>query len=161
MQKSWHLDDDKLTFIVLHNQTDNSDKNSSETSRMIGDVNLFFSTDYIYDSDTPEGQLPSEDKKIKLAECEIMIAEKSFQGQKLGYSIMSAMIKYAQLHNLCDKFIVKIGFDNLASQHVFKNLGFEEVSRSECFREITLELKNFENIENKYFPGDLNLSSYA
>merc|ERR1712003_566459 len=83
MQQSWHLDDDKLTFIILEKQ--NKENLSSETERMIGDVNIFFSIDY--DKST-------ENKDFKTGECEIMIAEKSARGRGLAYSIISVMIKY-------------------------------------------------------------------
>ena len=37
-------------------------------------------------------------------------------------------------------FRAKIGDDNLPSQNLFKSLGYEQVSRSDVFKEVTLEL---------------------
>lgn len=70
MQRTWHTDDDKLTFIVLARNKDrigiaDSDINNVlATSSMAGDVNMFVSERHI---DT-EGEAPLD------AELEVMIA---------------------------------------------------------------------------------------
>ena len=45
MQESWHVDDDKLTFIIL-----SPDTSKDESARMVGDVNLFLQVDLNDDS---------------------------------------------------------------------------------------------------------------
>ena len=120
MQKSWHEDEDKLTFIILNNEETN------EIDRMIGDVNLFIADD--------------EENTIKVGECEIMIAEKSHRGKGLAKPLMTTLIKYAENNNICSKFIARIGYENKPSQNLFQKLGFEEESRGECFKEITYSL---------------------
>ena len=45
-------------------------------------------------------------------------------------------MKYIKL----DRFIVKISENNLTSINLFKSLGFKQISYSNYFREITLEL---------------------
>ena len=165
MQSKWHIDNDKCTFIVLETarvpassldtflvvKTDaKSDIGASspaaaaatattvggtrintvtggaetETSAMIGDVNLFFNI-----SDEPQ-----------TAEIEVMIAETGSRGKGLGRQAVLLMIWYAIRHLGVTKFIAKIGFDNAASLHLFKqSLQFVEISRCEHFREVTLE----------------------
>lgn len=130
MQQSWHVDADKLTFIILNNEK------SNEIERMIGDVNLFISED---DEDD------SSKNSIRIGECEIMIAEKSYRGKGLSKSIMLLMIEWAWKNSVCCKFIARIGYENVVSQNLFKKLGFVEKSRAECFKEITYALDDYEN----------------
>ena len=125
MQESWHVDDDKLTFIIL-----SPDTSKDESARMVGDVNLFLQVDLNDDSGS----------EAKIGECEIMIAEPAFRGKGLGTKVMSAMIKYASNKGITKQFIARVGYDNTASQRLFGKLGFEEKSRAECFREITFTL---------------------
>ena len=40
-----------------------------------------------------------------------------------------------------NKFVAKIGFDNVPSQRLFRKLGFTEGSRSPVFREVTFQLR--------------------
>lgn len=123
MQKSWHQDENKLTFIIMDLE---KWRNScvSEEDCMCGDVNLFF-------NDT-------EDKLI--AEIEIMVAEESCRGKGLGSEAIYLMIKYGVDNLGLKKITAKIGMKNSKSLHLFGKLGFKEVSRSEVFNEVTLEL---------------------
>ncbi|XP_066927403.1 N-acetyltransferase 9-like protein [Clytia hemisphaerica] len=133
MQKSWWIDDDKCTFILLSKLIfDNSPDNEIES--MVGDVNLFFN---------------NSDNKTE-AEVEVMIAESSMRGQGLGKEAVNVMMFYGFKYLNVKLFSVKIGFDNVASIKLFTNLGFTEESRSEVFREVTLNLDcqstDFQNI---------------
>ena len=76
MQVQWRDSEDKCTFIILH--TDTLEKTKDEIEAMIGDTNIF---------------LKSEEGTIT-GEAEIMIAEPSFRGQKLGWESMVIMLLY-------------------------------------------------------------------
>lgn len=114
MQQSWHLDEDKLTFIVTVDQ-----------GKLIGDVNLFLS---------------QEDDGTVKAECEVMIASKEHQGQGLGKEALQMIILYASKHLSISPaaFFAKISMSNTPSLHLFRKLGFEEIGRSEVFQEVEL-----------------------
>ncbi|KAK0046130.1 N-acetyltransferase 9-like protein [Biomphalaria pfeifferi] len=131
MQKKWRLDNDKCTFIILDKnlyEGSQGDNCSREIEAMVGDVNIFFSSD-----SHAEGEV------------EIMIAESSARGRGFGKEALCCMMRYAheQLHTSC--FISKIGFENGASLQMFHSLGFHEMSRSDIFKEITLSLEVSKN----------------
>ncbi|CAH1180488.1 unnamed protein product [Phaedon cochleariae] len=120
MQKSWSMDENKCTFIIL-------DKNKyvetrNEIVSMIGDTNLFFAN--------------CDDRLC--AEAEIMIAESWARGRKCGWEAMLLMLNYGINYLGVKQFIVKISYANEISLHMFQKMGFEEVSRSEVFQEVTL-----------------------
>ncbi|EGD72067.1 N-acetyltransferase 9 [Salpingoeca rosetta] len=126
MQKSWREDDDKCTFIVLDRQV--FDASSDEIEAMVGDVNLFFN-----DPDSKS-----------TAEIEIMIAEPSARGKGFGRQALLMMMDYAVKNLSVTKLVAKIGFSNAPSLALFERLGFKEVSRSEVFKEVTLEVQSTE-----------------
>jgi len=126
MQLSWRRDPDKCTFILLdrarHEQT------GSEEESMIGDVNLFV--------------LPSEEDGGDAAELEVMLAEKGARGAGRGRQAAAAMLRYGAEVLQLTRFQAKIGYDNAASRHLFsQHLGFSESSRSDVFREVTMEAR--------------------
>ncbi|XP_065190516.1 N-acetyltransferase 9-like protein [Sycon ciliatum] len=123
MQRSWRNDDDKCTFIVLDQQLC-SQPALTETDCMAGDVNLFFNDE--------------DDRSV--AEVEVMIAERSCRGRGCGKESVLLMMAYAVQHLSVRKFVSKIGMANTPSINMFKKMGFEEVSRSVVFQEITFEL---------------------
>ncbi|CAL5342321.1 unnamed protein product [Camellia sinensis] len=93
---------------------------------MVGDVN-------IYMNDLDDSQM---------AEIEIMIAEpkRDSRGKGLGKESVLMMMAFA-VENLAIRiFRAKIGESNESSLILFKKLGFQEVSCSEIFKEVTLEL---------------------
>ncbi|KAI8007974.1 N-acetyltransferase 9-like protein [Camellia lanceoleosa] len=91
---------------------------------MVGDVN-------IYMNDLDDSQM---------AEIEIMIAEPKSRGKGLGKESVLMMMAFA-VENLAIRiFCAKIGESNESSLILFKKLGFQEVSCSEIFKEVTLEL---------------------
>mmetsp|Transcript_9295 Transcript_9295/g.56577 ORF Transcript_9295/g.56577 Transcript_9295/m.56577 type:complete len:202 (-) Transcript_9295:1181-1786(-) len=123
MQKSWAEDEDKCTFIVLERPAEMGEM--EEVDAMVGDVNLFF-------NDVDDAQA---------AEVEVMIAEERARGNGLGVEAVTLMMAYAYSRLKTRKFSAKIGDSNHASLSMFrKRLGFEFASRSEVFRETTLEL---------------------
>ncbi|XP_034239090.1 N-acetyltransferase 9-like protein isoform X2 [Thrips palmi] len=116
MQKSWHLDNDKCTFIVL-------DKLMYENGRdEIGDTNFFFSDDNRHQ-----------------AEAEIMIAEEGARGNKRGWEAMLLMLRYGIEELDVKIYEVKIKLDNAVSIKMFTKIGFVEVSRSDVFSECTMQ----------------------
>ncbi|CAI0383824.1 unnamed protein product [Linum tenue] len=122
MQLSWTRDPLKRTFIVL-------DKDFLECvyalfAAMVGDVNI-----YMNDLDDPQ-----------MAEVEIMIAEPKSRGKGLGKESVLMMMAYAIESLGIHMFRVKIGEANGSSLHLFQKLRFEQVSHSEVFKEVTLEL---------------------
>jgi RimJ/RimL family protein N-acetyltransferase len=133
MQKEWHNDEEKLTFIVLskkayeHDQTTN--KTIREIDAMIGDVNAFFSV-----AD------PSE------VELDIMIAEKEHQGFGCGTQSICLIIYYILLNFTgINQFIVKINETNQPSIRLFEKLGFTQYDYLGAFKQICMKLVVNEN----------------
>lgn len=148
MQRSWRLDADKLTFIAgvpttpLHNI---QSLKGQEDYDMVGDVNLFISTD----------QHDSEDSEVLVGELELMIAEKTQQGKGLGKAVLVTFLQFVVEHegrivdeyrgdkqsNQAQKFDylrVKIGKENGRSLRLFAGLGFTQVGEANYFGEVEL-----------------------
>lgn len=66
-----------------------------------------------------------------------MIAEASARGKGYGKEALLLMLKYGQSTIGVQEFVAKIGYDNAVSQNLFKKLQFDELSRSDVFKEIT------------------------
>ncbi|KAB2612223.1 N-acetyltransferase 9-like protein [Pyrus ussuriensis x Pyrus communis] len=126
MQLTWTQDPNKQTFIVLDKQLVVGEFSHGEphVEAMIGDVNL-----YMNDLDDPH-----------MGEIEIMIAEQKSRGKGLGKESALMMMAFAIENLAIHIFRAKIGEQNGASLSLFRKLGFEEISRSEIFKEVTLEL---------------------
>ncbi|XP_064406359.1 N-acetyltransferase 9-like protein [Halichondria panicea] len=136
MQQSWMKDENKCTFIVLSKEI-YIDPSRTEIDAMVGDVNLFF-------SESQEGG-----PNYTCAEIDIMIAEQSCRGNGLGSEAARLMMAFSIIELGVNKFQAKIGRTNKPSQNLFKSrLGFSEVSFSEIFDEITLEIA----IKNEQLP---------
>ncbi len=101
MQQSWKNDKMKCTFIVLESQL-----NSNELSRMVGDVNLFLS-------------LSHEDDTI-VSEIDIMIAEESSRRRGFGREAVLLMMWYGYVHLGVTRFFAKISKENLSSIRLFE-----------------------------------------
>ncbi|KAJ0112740.1 hypothetical protein Patl1_01873 [Pistacia atlantica] len=126
MHLSWTQDPHKKTFILL-------DKDLVEgkfvhgdpyVEAMVGDVNI-----YMNDLDNPQ-----------LAEVEIMIAELKSRGKGLAKESVLMMMSHAVENYGINIFRAKIGKSNGPSLSLFRKLGFEDISYSEIFKEMTLEL---------------------
>ncbi|KAM5580442.1 GCN5-related N-acetyltransferase 9 [Rosa sericea] len=126
MQLTWTQDPNKQTFIVLDKQMVVGEFKHGEAhvEAMVGDVNL-----YMNDLDDPQ-----------MGEVEIMIAEPKSRGKGHGKESVLMMMAFAVVNLGIHIFRVKIGESNGASLSLFQKLGFEETSRSEIFKEVTLEL---------------------
>ncbi|KAM1010346.1 hypothetical protein ACFX2C_045837 [Malus domestica] len=126
MQLTWTQDPNKQTFIVLDKQLVMGEFSHGEphVEAMIGDVNL-----YMNDLDDPH-----------MGEIEIMIAEQKSRGKGLGKESALMMMAFAIENLAIHIFRAKIGEQNGASLSLFRKLGFKEISRSEIFKEVTLEL---------------------
>ncbi|KAJ2391877.1 N-acetyltransferase 9 [Coemansia sp. RSA 2611] len=126
MQQTWRTDDDKCTFIVLSKDAGSTACNVHDTSRMIGDVNI-----YLNNADNPHE-----------AELEVMIAEETHAGKGIATEVLRLMMGYAVSDIGVDDFVVRIKEYNSASIHIFENkLGFVETERAPVFKEVTLRRK--------------------
>ncbi|KAL8223750.1 hypothetical protein R6Q57_019225 [Mikania cordata] len=126
MQLSWTQDPLKCTFIILDKDLISGKFNHGDpyVEAMVGDVN-------IYMNDLEDTQL---------AEIEIMIAEPKSRGKGIGMESVLMMLVFAIENHKINTFRAKIGDSNEASLRMFNKLGFKEVSHSEIFKEVTLEL---------------------
>ncbi len=69
-----------------------------------------------------------------------MIAEAGARGRGLGREAICLMLGYGASRLHIRRFEAKIKLDNTPSLALFQKLGFREVSRSQIFEEVTLEL---------------------
>ncbi|XP_012284089.1 N-acetyltransferase 9 isoform X1 [Orussus abietinus] len=123
MQRSWHEDADKCTFIILDKHQLEETRNEIEA--MIGDTNL-----YLNDPEEPS-----------TAEVEIMIAVTKNRGKGHGWESVIHMLRYGIEMLNVKKFRAKISLDNVKSIKLFTKLQFAEVQRCKVFQEITMEKK--------------------
>ncbi|PLW38615.1 hypothetical protein PCASD_08231 [Puccinia coronata f. sp. avenae] len=153
MCERWAQDQDKLTFIIFARKTclpttnipkqpEKHDSDCDFLGDMIGDVNLFLSSDESSDStssccvDTHKGEL------------EIMIASTKHRHLGLATEALQLFLSYIHLNSsqransasthfpvLLSFLFVKISFNNTTSQRLFEKLGFEKYSTSEVFGE--------------------------
>ncbi|GAA5922549.1 GNAT family N-acetyltransferase [Sporobolomyces koalae] len=156
MQRSWRLDQDKLTFIVHARlptapcptvDRDGFLQAHNDSSTMIGDVNLFLHT-LDDDEDDQEEEQQSASKTPRparqAAELEIMLPPNESSLYKprsgLALSTLQLFLTYAkdQLGFEPSQFMAKVSYDNEPSLKLFEKLGFVERKRVEVFREIEL-----------------------
>ncbi|XP_060833050.1 N-acetyltransferase 9-like protein isoform X3 [Bombus pascuorum] len=143
MQKRWHQDQDKCTFIILEKTAFTTSGNEIEA--MIGDTNLFFN-----ESDQPN-----------TAEVEIMIANVTYRRKKRGWEAMILMLLYGISVLNVTKYIAKIKFDNEKSIKMFEKLGFHKVERSQVFQEYTFEkIVNRDWIDWLYSDTNMDIITY-
>lgn len=109
------------------------------TGALIGDTNLFLNQDYFLSGSDDESSQHDLNNETIVAEAEIMIAEPEARGKGFGKEAILLMLKYAQSQLGVQEFVSKIGYDNVASQNLFRKLKFDEQSRSEVFQEIAFK----------------------
>ncbi|KAI9493879.1 GNAT domain-containing protein [Zychaea mexicana] len=129
MQRSWHEDEKKCTFILLAAPDDKNTLSSfadmKEGSVMIGDVNIF---------------LNDQDDDPTFGEIEIMIAEERYRRGGRGLEALKITMAYATTELGLKTFHAKISLTNEPSIDLFtRKLGFYPVSTSQVFQETTLE----------------------
>ncbi|XP_022862122.1 N-acetyltransferase 9-like protein isoform X2 [Olea europaea var. sylvestris] len=114
------------TFIVLDKELVIGDfiPGNPHIEAMVGDVNI-----YMNDLDDPQ-----------MAEIEIMIAELKSRGKGLAQESVLMMMVFAVEKFGIHAFHAKIGESNKASLNLFHKMGFQKISYSEIFKEVTLEL---------------------
>jgi len=147
MQRSWQEDEDKLTFIILARPLEPTPSNLELTNEdigalpMIGDVNLFFKNS-------------REDPEFEV-ECEVMIAEPAYRGQRRAHAALALLLSYA-----CDKldvgkgsFVARIGAANTRSIALFSNLGFKVVRTISVFDEVEMRVLDTDNIAQNWPAG--------
>ncbi|GAQ91060.1 Acyl-CoA N-acyltransferase domain-containing protein [Klebsormidium nitens] len=125
MQKSWAEDPKKCTFIVLDAEVVGYRRPATCLDAMAGDVNLFL----------------NDPDDASTAEIEVMIAEEKCRRKGLAREALRLLMLYAVRTLRLRRFVAKIGEGNVASLKLFQYLGYVEVSRSQAFREITLEYR--------------------
>ncbi|KDQ17488.1 hypothetical protein BOTBODRAFT_29666 [Botryobasidium botryosum FD-172 SS1] len=131
MQQKWHMDEDKLTFIVLARPHPSVPLITSDDIRkhcpMIGDVNLFFK--------------PGDAETESEVECEVMIAEPAYRRNGHGHTALRLLLLYASAPPLAvnpRNFVARIGAKNEPSIALFKKLGFALTKYVEAFDEVEM-----------------------
>ncbi|KAL4444972.1 hypothetical protein ABPG77_004022 [Micractinium sp. CCAP 211/92] len=124
MQRSWREDPEKCTFILLDPDYPDTPGTGAHGGAMAGDVNIFLN-----DHEEPH-----------TAEIEIMVAEPRSRRKGIAEEALTLFMAYASSRLGITKFRAKIGEANTPSIQLMSKLGFAHVSRSEIFKEVTLEL---------------------
>ncbi|TIC15536.1 acyl-CoA N-acyltransferase [Wallemia mellicola] len=139
MQKSWHKDADKLTFILVDSAIKDyrllDGEEREEHGQPIGDVNIFL----------------NEDDDIDIAECEIMIAEPTHRWRGFATEALTLLLGYYTQHvdNTQKRILsVKISYNNKPSLKLFTKMGFVEHKRVEVFQEVELRCLEVEKYKN-------------
>ncbi|CAH3037067.1 unnamed protein product [Porites lobata] len=142
MQNSWFQDENKCTFIILDKRKWLQPE-TTETECMAGDVNLFL-----------------DDSRRDVAEIEIMIAEPSCRRNGFGKEALLTMMHYGNTTLGIQKYEAKIGCSNDASLRLFNKIGFTEVSVSEVFKEVTLEMNVTEAVQQHLAQATSHIHSH-
>ncbi|KAG0208210.1 N-acetyltransferase 9 [Mortierella sp. GBA30] len=160
MQESWHVDENKCTFIILAKEGPDQEitPENALAQEMVGDVNLFFN-----DHDDPHSaeieimiaggfthlissgypsKLKHDEKKStnKKSYDEKNLSEPSYRRKGMGLEAIRMMITYAYESLGTKRITAKISTENEGSIQLFLNqLGFVQIGYSQIFAEVTLE----------------------
>lgn len=145
--KSWREDETKMTFIVLDS--------SRKQNVMAGDVNLYLLSD--------------SDNGKKVAEIEVMIADRSSRRKGLAKTALRLLMAFAVQNLHIDAFVAKILENNKPSISLFsKVLKFDKHRRLPAFQEmhyryeVTPAVKeHLEGIRRRYVVESFANSKYA
>ncbi|KAI9480773.1 MAG: GNAT domain-containing protein [Benjaminiella poitrasii] len=154
MQRTWHEDEDKLTFIIttVPNNSDLLLKDIPESeikdkTVMIGDVNIFFND-------------PDNDRTF--GEIEVMIAEPDYRRTGKGKDALKIIMGYAMEALGVKTFQAKISLKNPPSINLFKSkFCYYEVAVSTVFQEISLEWTLLEPTPPKMDEYGNEIESYG
>jgi len=124
----------ELTFIILARPLEPMSSDVELTNEdikalpMIGDVNLFFKN-------------PREDPEFEV-ECEVMIAEPTYRGQRRAHAALALLLSYAydKLGVGKHTFVARIGSANVRSIALFASLGFEVVRTVAVFDQVEMRV---------------------
>lgn len=160
MQKSWHHDDDKVTFIIADRT-----RWSSFCCDTDAGTKTYHPVNEEYSEENPtqhesRGKCPTaaemDSREVSCivgdvnlffhdpanrgkAEIEIMVAEAEARNRGMATEALSLMMAYGCFVLNVRSYEAKIGCANTPSINLFtKKLGFSEISKSEIFQEITL-----------------------
>ncbi|KAI7905025.1 GNAT domain-containing protein [Cokeromyces recurvatus] len=154
MQRSWHEDEEKLTFIITTVPKDSnlllkdlSESDIKDNTVMIGDVNIFFND-------------PDNDRTF--GEIEVMIAEPEYRRTGRGKDALKIMMCYAMEILGVKTFQAKISLKNEPSINLFKSkFCYYEVAVSSIFQEISLEWTLLEPAPAKVDEYGNEIDSYG
>lgn len=167
MQRSWRNDVDKLTFIsclpAANINLEDLDAISPErhdgVEKMVGDVNLFVTTEEIETNEEEKAHADLERENV-IGEVELMVAQKAKQGQGLGKASLLVFLHYIAEHEeriLAEygssfereipksfRYLrVKIGQENFRSLKLFQSVGFVKIAEEpNYFGEVEMRLES-------------------
>lgn len=118
MLQSWRTDLSKQTFIL------------ELASHMVGDLNLFFSTE---DADDEHGAV------CRVAEINVMVADPQHRRKGIARTALQAVLW--TFRNEVDVFRAKIDEDNTFSIQLFEYLRFQRVRHVAAFHEVWYEYR--------------------
>lgn len=127
-QESWRTDPEKLTFLIRDLTLNDSP--------LCGDINAFFSEFYVSDW-TGDDAEPSSEAMGKVAEINLMIAEKTSRRKGIAEDALRLFTEYVVRNvDAVKLFVAKIQIHNAGSIALFEKLGFSQFKRVECFNEV-------------------------
>ncbi|XP_058120780.1 alpha/beta-tubulin-N-acetyltransferase 9 [Anopheles ziemanni] len=136
MQKSWRVDEDKCTFLILDRAL--FEKTGDEIAALVGDTNIFLQS--TTEAEDPQGQgtdqLTNSERRTA-GEIEIMIAEASARGKRFGWEATLLMLLFGVEHLHIEHYLAITKDSNTRAMQMFERMKFLETKRTPVFREVT------------------------